>query len=410
MTKHYTFFLLFCFLMGTQQSNAQSSISDFILTSFEDINTKGYDESLKFLSPRNYRLPIIEDLELRFSNNELDKEDQQYALRFRPGNPWRIRRNNALFNATREELTIQKKLQYKENLENRYELASEYLIESQLFEINKKHYSIIAKRVEILGSNMESSLFDAKDFVDAKLDQVDALSEQEDAKIAMMQFKKMIISILQQPEFDWSSVSMISVSTIDSIADDIISNTVSSLELDLISQQIKVAQKEVLLEKADFNLGFFQTEYTPYRDRNSDYGVSFGVSIPLFKSNKNQIAERRLDEIELKNELNVEQYQDSTQRIIEYEYLKNLIAQHQILINNIEQLDLETISKNLSQIKDNNPLTLLKLQEGALKLEELQVKSYSRVLDQYLEFLSRFNALTQLPLTNYLLETLDRLE
>lgn len=410
MTKKYTLFLFACFFLGIQQGNAQSSVSDFILTAFEDINTQGYDESLKFLSPRNYRLPIVEDLELRFGNNEFTHQDQQYALRFRPGNPWRIRRNNALFNATRKELTIRKKLQYKENLEDRYELASEYLIESQLFEINQKHYSIIAKGVEILGTNMESSLFDAKDYVDAKLDQVDALSKQEDARISMMRFEKEIIAILQQPEFDWSSSPMISVSTIDNLADNIISNTVSSLELDLITQRIDVAKKELRLEKADFNLGFIQTEYFPYRNKSSDYGVSFGVSIPLFKSNKNQIAERRLDEIELKNDLNVEQYQDSVQRIIEYEYLKNLITQHQILIDNIAQLDLDKLSKNLSQIEDNNPLTLLKLQEGSLKLKELQAKSYKRIIDQYLEFLSRFNALSQLPLTNYLSENLDRLE
>lgn len=410
MTKYFTLLFLSFISVSTYQVNAQNSLSDFLLTAFEDVNTQGYDNSIEFLSPRNYRLPIIEDLELRFGNDEFTNQDQQYALRFRPGNPWKIRRNNALFNATKKELTIRKKLQYKENIEDRYQLATEYLLESKLLEIQQRYFSIIEKRVEILGSNMESSLFDAQDFVEAKLDQVDALNNQEDAKISMIRSKNEITAILQNTEFNWSSFPLISVSTIDSISDNIISREISSLELDLITQQIEVARREVRLEKADFNIGFFQTEYFPFRGRNSDYGISFGLSIPLFKSNKNQIAERKLDEIELKGELVTEQYQDSINKVAEYEYLKSLINQHNSLLIQIEKLDLDRLSQNLSQIQDNNPLSLLKVQEGALKLKELELKSYGRVFDQYLEFLSTFDVLSQLPLTNYISEQLEGLE
>jgi len=410
MTRYFILIIFLVFFVGTQHSNAQNNLSDFLLTSFEDLNTRGFDKSIDFLSPKNYRLPLIEDIEFRYGNDEFTNEDQQYALRFRPGNPWKIRRNNALFNATKKELNIRKRLQYKENLEDRYEIAADYILKTQLLDIQKQHYYIIAKRVEVLGSNMESALFDAKDFVEAKLDQVDALNNQEEANTSLIGSKNTIISILQNTGFDWSSNTLISVSAIDSISDHIIAKEIPSLELDLISQEIEVAKSEVRLEKADFNLGFIQTEYFPFKDRNSDYGVSFGLSIPLFKANKNQIAERKLDEIELNGELLTEQYQDSVKRIIEYEYLKNLIIQHESLLEQIDQLDLQKLSRDLSQIVDNNPLSLLKIQEGALKLKELELRSYRRVIDQYLEFLTTFNALTQLPLTNYISEQLESLE
>lgn len=410
MTKFYSLILFIFSFSGVHETNAQSSLSDFLLTAFEDVNTLGYENSMNFISPRNYRLPIVEDLEFRYGNNEFTNKDQQYAIRFRPGNPWKIRRNNALFNATKKELSIRKQLQYKENLEVRYELASEFLLEAKLLDIQKKNYSIIAKRVEILSNNMESSLFDAKDFVEAKLDQIDALNNQEESNVSIIRAKNQILVILQHTELNWASSSLISVSSIDSISNNIISNEISSLEIDLIAQEIEVAKKEIRLEKADFDIGFFQTEYFPYRDKDTDYGVSFGLSIPLFKANKNQIAERKLDEIELKGELITEQYQDSVQRIIEYEYLKSLIIHHRSLITQIEQLNLEQLSKNLNQIEDNNPLTLLKLKEGALKLEELQLKSYKRVIEQYLKFLSAFNVLTKQPLTNYLSQHLESLE
>jgi hypothetical protein len=406
------FALIFCFIVsfGPLQTHAQTSLADFLITAFEDANIQGFENSINFISPRNYRLPIIEDLEVRFGNDEFTNQDQQYALRFRPGNPWKIRRNNALFNATKKELSIRKQIQYKENLEDRYELALNFLLESRLLNIHEGYYDLISKRIEIFSSNMESPLFDAKDFVDAKLDQIDALNEQEETKVSMIRGRNAISTILQNTEFDWSGSSLISVSTIDSIADDILAREVSSLEVELITQQIEVARREVRLEKADFDIGFFQTEYFPFRDRNSDYGVSFGLSIPLFKSNKNQIAERKLDEIELRGELISEQYQDSISRIVEYEYLKGLINQHLSLLEQIEELDINRLSENLSRIVDNNPLTLLRVQEGALKLKELELKSYKRVLDQYLEFLITFDVLTSQPLTNYLIEELEGLE
>lgn len=403
--------ILFVFLFsGMNSAFAQISMSDFLLTAFEDINTRGYDKSINFLSPKNYRLPVVEDLEFRFGNDELTLEDQQYAIRFRPGNPWKIRRNNALFNATKKELSIRKQIQYQENLENRYELAADYLLKIQLLNIEQQKFSLIQKRVDIFNTNMESSLFDAKDFVDAKLDQVDAITNQEELSVSLLQVKREISSKLQQSIIDWSTESLISVTAIDSVSEIIITNSLSSLELDLLVQRIKVAKSEVRLEKADFDIGYFQTEYYPEKDRDSDYGIAFGISIPIFKSNKSQIAERKLDEIELNGELATEQYQDSVKRITEYEYLKSLITQHEVLIERIKELDLETLSKNLSQIEDNNPLTILELQEGLVKLKELQLKSYERVVEQYIEFLSTFNVLTQLPLTNYLTESLEPLE
>ena len=198
-----------------------------------------------------------------------------------------------------------------------------------------------------------------------------------------------------------------------SITESIIHDSVRSLGLErvrclFICHSISSAFSSVKLE--DFDIGYFQTEYYPYRDRNSDYGLSFGISIPIFNSNKNQIAEKKLDEIELRNDFAAEQYQDSIKRVVEYEYLKSLLAQHRMLIEQIEDLELDKLSSNLRQIEDNNPLTFLDLEEGKLKLEELKLKSYSRVIDQYLEFLDAYNVITNLPLRNYLSKDLSNLE
>ena len=63
---------------------------------------------------------------------------------------------------------------------------------------------------------------------------------------------------------------------------------------------------------------------------------------------------------------------------------------------------MDTITKNLSVSENYNPLSLLKLKEGKIKLEEIVQNSHHRLLKYYLEFLNAFDALQQIPLKNYL--------
>ena len=161
------------------------------------------------------------------------------------------------------------------------------------------------------------------------------------------------------------------------------------------------------MEKADFDIGFFQGEYTPFRNKNSKYGVSFGISIPIFKPNKNQIAERTLEKIELENDLLNESYKDSVNRIAEYEYLKSLIVHYQFVQQQIDRLDIEATLINLGRIEDYDPISILSLQEGMLDLEEIRLKTKHRVFEQYLLFLDTFDALTRQPMLNYFSENLD---
>lgn len=410
--KSGTFFLtaLLCCLaiFSTPDSVlAQYSVSDFLLTAFEEPNLNTYDAQLRFLDPSAYRLPIIDELELRSDNNEMAQEDRRFAVRIRPANPWRVRRNNAFFNATKNELGLQKKQAFKNNLVERYKTVLKYLYVEKLYAIAQNKFNNISKRAEIYAANQESDFFDAKKFVNAKIEQIDALSRLEEVKTSMGRTRHQILSVLETDHFSWQNFDLISVNKIDSLAGNIAAASIPSLELELIAQRVEVAKREVQLEKADFDIGFFQGEYTPFRNKNSKYGVSFGISIPIFKPNKNQIAERTLEKIELENDLWNESYKDSVKRIAEYEYLKSLIVHYQFVQQQIDRLDIEATLINLSRIEDYDPMSILSLQEGILELEEIRLKTKHRVFEQYLLFLDTFDALTRQPMLNYFSGNLD---
>lgn len=390
---------------------AQTSVNDFLLTAFEDRNLATYDDQINFLKPKRYRLPVIDELEFRISNDELTYDDLQYAIRLNPGNPWKIRRNNALFNATKKELSLRKQLEFKDNLFDRYELLLDFIYSKDLSDLIQRELSIIEKKATIFEENFESNLFDAEDFVDVKIDQIDGIQAFDQSLLEMNENKSKINSILNNSLFDWASFDIISVSTIDSISNEIGASSFSSTELELIAQRAEVARQEVRTERADFNLGFIQSEYAPFRNNDdSEIGFSVGITIPIFRDNRPQIAERILDEIELKNELEIEQYRDSVQKILAFEQLKNLIHLHQRVVDQVEELDLEALTVNLSRSSNYDPLSVLKLERGIVKLDELILKSRQRVLEQYLEFLFIFDVTSHQPLTNYLSDRLENIE
>lgn len=407
----FSFIIFLGMSFSTQKVDAQNTLSDFLLTAFEDDALTVYDDQTKFLTPRNYRIPVIDDLEIRVANDELVYDDLQYAVRVNPANPWQIRRNNALFNATKKELSLRRRLEFKEALLDRYELALDFLYASEQAKLTERQLYLAKQKTSLFEENFETNLFDARDFVEAKLDQVDGVQALDGALISAARLKRKIELKLQNNEIDWSNFELLSVSQIDSLSSIIVNTSFSSTELELIAQRVEVAKREVSLERADFGLGFIQAEYAPFRNNdNSEIGFSAGISIPIFKSNKPQIAERKLDEIELENELKVGEREDSVNKILEFEYLKNLIYHHQKIEDQVEMLNLEELIENLSRSEDYDPISIIKLEEGIFKIEELLLKSRQRVFEQYLDFLFTFDALTQKPLINYLSRELEEIK
>lgn len=412
MTRIY---LIICVFWGLYSSSlnslyAQESVSDFLLTAFEDQSLAVFDAQTKFIHPRNFRIPIIDEIEIRIGNDERTYEDLQYALRVRPSNPWKIRRNNAFFNATKKELSIRKQVEIKENLIFRYELLTDYFYERELYNLSQSQQSIVEKKALILQQNMESNLFDARDFADAKLDQIEGIESLDKTLQQWNRTNNEISIIFGTSNFNWDLFDLIAVSTIDSLSSIIANSSLTSIELELIAQRIEVARQEVRVEKADFDIGFIQAEYLPFTDREVGLGYSVGFTIPIFNKNRSKIAERKLDEIELKNELTNEQYRDSVKRVLELEYLKNLINHHYLIESEVEKVNLKGLTNNLARIEDYDPISFLDLKVGILKLDELILKSKRRVFEQYVKFLETFDVFTTNPLTNYLSDTLEKIE
>ncbi|RNC84549.1 MAG: hypothetical protein ED557_06100 [Balneola sp.] len=404
-------FVISSVLLIVSELSAQSSPNDFLLTAFEDPSLNEYQAQLNFLKTRNFRLPIGEEVEFRYSNDERTFEDVRYQLRFRPGNPWKIRRNNALFNARKEAISLRQSLEFKETLFERYTLMLEYLIAIQKRELSRKQLELSQRKVNLFEQSVQSDLFDARDYVDAKLETIEFLEDYDELRVEVNQAQQQIKLILVTDNVDWSEFELIAHPQIQEIMNSIITSTFDAAELAYLEQQVEVAQLETSTERADFDLGFVQAEYAPFKNNgDNELGFSFGVTIPIFRNNKDQIAERILDEIEQESEFETLAYRDSINKALESSFLTDYLEHHNQLLAEIEKLNIDVLTSNLAVSEDFDPIALLDLEEGKLRLEELVVRSNERLLQHYLDFLFAFDALQQLPLQNYLANDLSFIE
>ncbi len=265
--------ICFAFLI-TSKSYAQSSPNDFLLTAFEDPNLIEYQAQLNFLKARNFRLPIGEEVEFRYSNDERTLEDVNYQLRFRPNNPWKIRRNNALFNAHKEAISLRQSLEFKETLFERYSLMLEYLISNQKLGLSRKQLELSQRKVDLFEQSVQSDLFDARDYVDAKLESIEFLEEYDDHRVEVNQALQTIKLILASESINWDDFELITHPHIQQVMENIITSTFDAAELAYLKQRVEVAELETSTEKADFDLGFVQAEYAPFKN-NGDNELGF---------------------------------------------------------------------------------------------------------------------------------------
>lgn len=390
---------------------AQTTVSDFLLTAFEDVSINELDSQIDYITKKNTRIPVVDEVEVRMSNDERTYKDARYQLRLRPSNPWQIRRNNALFNARKEELSAEKRLMYKDNLIDRYELALDYFELNELAGINRKKMELASKKTTIFVENTSSDLFNTRDFVKSKVALVELLEELNAIQTQANSTRQEIIIRMQESNLDWQNFPLIDVETVDSISSNISARAFSSSELEFLAKRFETARRETEFEKADFDIGFVQAEYAPFIDADkTSLGFSVGVTIPIFQKNKPQIAERMLDQLRREEVLNAETRIDSIDKAIEYGFLVNIIEQHFKLIDDIENLKIDTLSINLARSENYDPIAIIELQEAALLLDEMVIKSRFSVLKQYLDFLFTYDAILNKPLTNYLSKGLSSLQ
>jgi len=410
------FFLAFSvlFLLGSSRSFAQLSMAEFLLSVKSDFDLTSFEEQIRYLDNKPYRLSPLQKVEFRTKNNQLDPSRQDYGLRFTPANPWELKNNNLYFKQYRSVLSLEKELAFKDALIIRYNLIISMLYYSEIKAIKEEDRRLINAQVSILEKQRHSDFFNAEDYIELKLDQMDKTVEFEEATFELdNQLRKMVgvYPAAGQKQIDWRYENILSIERLENVVDSLFGLSSTPVTLTYRDNQIDLANREYQLEKSNINVGFLQTQYEEYRTEQDrkPWSISLGVTIPITNPNKGDMTKRKLEVIEAQHERDETNAELETNKIVTHEQLKSLLARYRDIHEKIMALNTGTLSSTLNAIKDDNPMATVRFNGNLLKLKSIEAKLKQSILITYIQFLGYTDMIQQQPLINYLSEELDTL-
>lgn len=411
MSFRYIFILFFAYNVT---SYGQSSIGDFLRSASGDPKVKTLTEQLQYLGGKPYRISPLQKLEVRTQNHELIRGRQDYAVRLTAANPWEVRNNNQYFKAYQSALALENQMVLKDALTQRYHCVINYLHQKEIKSLIEEHQKLISDQIAMLESQSGSNYFDADEYIDLQVDQVEQSIALEEIEFELLNKINQAERLYDQPlkqEIKWNDNALISISRIKTVVDSLSSSSATSILLAYQQQKIDLARSEYKLEKANINAGFIQTQYDQRRieQGRNPINISLGVTIPITNPNKGDMAKRQLDVIEATHDLEDSKKGESADNEILNEKIIRLTQRHLKLSENLKELQNSSLAGTLSTLKNGDPRFILRFYSSQAKLKVILSKLRRDILIAYIDYLNISDKLQQQPFINYLSPNLEKM-
>ncbi len=378
------FFISLVFALGCFSVNGQQEIS------IDDLVAKIYEQNTASTTD-TYKLPWLEEVNVRSETRDWKLREQRYSLRLSPVSLGERRASAKLYNSWQQELVYLKLDKVYDQVSDIHEewVSQDFLsrqieldqqIEALLFDVEK-----VTTKQSLIDADKLSLLLTVRSRI-AKLNNSIALKQKRR--------KDKLQLISQQLEGDYRLLA-------DSI--DLVGYIQSAKEMTLTIDRAYISEGDLLetqilnnemeLEKAENNrvLDFVSLQYRGPHDNELEERVSLGMSfnLPFFNGNKFSLAK-------IKVEQEIEQYkldirkQESLAELTEIResILSNLYEyeSYKKLYTDIETENLQLIS-NMSEQSIINPIIKLNHRIQVLDNELSLLNIQESIVKKYLEYL-----------------------
>lgn len=405
--------LVLIFALANSLVSSQTlTINQFFKSSLNDGYYKSFALQNSFLQDRkSYSLPWINQVQFRYQDNKIDDFQNRYGLRFDVGNPLQISRNNKYFQGIQSLKALEQKMVLKEILLERYEMVVEYWMAMDLAVCALKQKEIQEKIGYAIGQKSGSAGFDGDQYMNAQLNIISKEADWHEANFDRDVARSKILESGDAVSFDMQLAELIDVDGINQYVQGE-TQSASRTEFELMRKRVELSGLKLKLEKSNFDIGYLQTMYSAERQLGGEnkLGVALGITIPLTKPNKENVAQEKLNVIERSGELEQFQFGERAKKLNSIVYLKLHLAYFQKL----DSLITATKAKGMNQLtalaNNFDPIIELKYQEKLIQFEVLKIKIKKEVLLKYVSYLDNADKLHERPLRNYLLKNLPTLE
>lgn len=402
---------LIVFLMHGQLLCQTLTLNQFLRSSLDDPYYQSFDLQHSLLQDKkSYSLPWINQLQVRFQDNEFDDFRNRSGVRIVPGNPWQIDRNNQYFRGTQVLKTIEQKLVLKQILRRKYEMAVEYWMTEAFAKLALEQQELKQRIGKALEQKSGSNGFDADQFLNNQLEIIGQQADIQEANFKSQAIRAQILQSMEATSFDWPESDRIEVDQINQLVE-METKSANRTEFELMKQRVELSTKKMKLEISNFDIGYLQGMYSTdnQTDGANKFGIALGINIPISNTNKNDVAREKLAIIERQGELDRFQLEETGRIAQSAFYLKLHLGHYQKLDSLITAVKLRGLNLPTSVANNFDPIIQLKYQEKMLRFDWLKAKIKNEILIQYISFLDNAGKLHERPLVNYLSRDLSRI-
>ncbi|HYC86808.1 MAG TPA: hypothetical protein VEB86_16360 [Chryseosolibacter sp.] len=405
--------LIFCCGVSVRLC-AQVSIPDFLRSAERDPQVMTYREQSQFLGTKPYQLSPLQRLEFRTQNRELIGYQQEFGLRLSPANPWEVKHNKKYFQSYQSVVDLQGELALRDALVDRYHAVIYASYYAEVAGLARQRRKLVAGQLAILQQQSGSNFFDADDFVDLQIDLMDRTVEQEEAALAVLEQQHQIEKLYQKPTdtLNWTWGNLTDIRRLRTVVDSLSSVSVASVIRAYQKQRLELASNEYIVEKANINAGFLQTEYDNRRQEQgrTPFNISLGITIPIVNPNKGDMTKSHLDVIEARHELDESDREEDLRITATIQRAGRLFDHYLVVEAKLAEYENSTLAGTLRAMEGGDPRIVLKFDENLVKLKLLLAKMRRDATLAYIDHLAARDLLQRRPLINFISPSLDVLE
>ena len=405
--KYQGFLLLFLLFFLSVHAQREITTTEVLLGAKNIEQVKFDSIQLAFLKDYNHNLPLVNSVEFRSETRDFLLSRQEYAIRVKPNSLRAVLAKKKVYTAMINEVELQGRINFNEELEDRYYLLIDYLFNEKLLAAYRSKKVQLEDELATLEHSIYDDAFNVRDVVEAEealFDTEVILRNLEDTKA----YQNEILRLMVFESTDSISLSNHDLITPDQILAIPLDGVVSkdNLEIQLRQSKLEAIDGELSFDVAKSKkiIDFVQARYRS-RDNglfDEDFSIGVGINLPFFGNTREKKSEHYFNKLRTESEilsLKKEQEQKTNKA---QENFKRTTSKYTILKDQVSKSSVNALLDTYKKMEGVSPLILLKLKVSQKNKKIDIIKLEHELYDRFIKMLAAKNMLFQTPAVNFL--------
>lgn len=402
-----------CMLLASSATRAQITPGQLLASAWDDPSVLRNREQQAYLEDHDFKMPLLDRLEVRTQTRDLDPKQQGYALRLSTNGFGMKRTQSSIYKSMKELNDVERELLLQDELLARYELLLDLYFDHQALVLLETQKQVLADKKTVFAQQFALGLEeDLDDFFRTEEDLLQL--ERKKTEVTAKRPGRQFLTKLFTGKTDSVQVgSLLNPAELLAMANISLDNLLPpSVKREQARAQLATLEAEMERMEGKNLLNFLQFQMNGDADDQFEekFSISAGVNLPWPNASKLREQELQLEALEAKAEADNERQGIERAVAAWINEVGSYLQQYLLLEKQIDEFEEQYSPERLHASGLENPETLLRVKESVLRLQLEKVEVAKNMYQSYVGLLNEAGLLTQTPARNWLSPNLELIE